>query len=366
MTGIRLLVRVYGKDYSTRRKPSHDVATETQPVAAQPDPPGDMFDLGDTELYPKLSDSEHPQPDSAAPAGSASPAEPAPSPADDRPRNPDGTFKAKGPAHPSWLVEQARELGMVDDEDLDIPTQTLSRWVNARLRERVQYQDQYLRERTLSEGQVRNLEPERPKPPAEDDIDLGIDEAQYDPGIIAAMKRLALSSQKRIKDLETKLAQTEQREQAREQTERERHIDGLFDRLGKPYEKLFGSGPMNTIQDQGQRARRIAALQAAIDPKTKQIGNLSQAAKILFGDGEQAAPAGDLGAYEDPAKPTANGAPRITPEQWANGGVAAPTQRIAKELPPGDARAVKNLTEKLRQQNGEVLPDSQELEGFLP
>jgi hypothetical protein len=248
-------------------------------------------------------------------------------------------------------------------------TNLLGKTVNQMHRQIHALRDTNARERQLSEGQVRQPEPVPEAKP--DEFDLGIDnEADYDPKLIGALKKLG-GTRKEIDDLKKQLAQRDSRDFERDTRRTAAMIDAAFAAMPE-YEKIFGKGAGSELgTDKPEMQRRIAVLrQANID--MREIGSVGQlrarlkaATDLIYPASMLTKPANPYDVAETP-KP-ANGKAdksRITPEEWDAAALARPTQRKGKELPKGDALAVAELTKKMRE-SSEVIPDSEELDGFF-
>ena len=325
--------------------------------------PSDPYDIGDTNLNVEIPEKTPVKQEEAAPSVAAD-TDPAPPPAQDRPRNPDGTF-AKIPKHEAFLVQQAEEYGYSSEDIDEMSPAALRRVITQHRNHQRLLTEQFTKQYSLDQNKVRQPV-EAPKPPEEDTIDLGLDENQYDPQLIQAMKKLAGARNAEIKELRQKLDERDQRDQQREGLRLESIIDNAFSSLGDKFEKVFGRGAGRDVSqnDQAGYRRRLAVLRdAQINAQNMtpaQIkAKIRDSVELMFpGTAEAYAEVTQQGGPNGPAS-----APRITPEQWANGAVAKPTQRRGEE-PKGDAKAIKNLTARMKEAS-EVMPDSEEMDGFL-
>lgn len=277
-------------------------------------------------------------------------------PASDRPRNADGTFKAS-PKHASFLVEVAKDHGFADDEIEAMTPAALGRLAHVLQRQELEHTRQALAESAIHE--TRGARPVVPDPEPKPEEELGLDEAQYDPGLVGVLKKLHAEN----KALRGRLTEGEEREQRRAQSERSRAIDAAFAKLGPDFQEHFGEGDIFDLpMESAERAKREAVVSLALQQKDGSLpARIAKVAKQLFG--AKAKPTADPSAeYEAVAKPGKNGKPRITPEQWREAGTAVPTQRKELDLPAGDDKATRNLERRMREQE---TPDSVELEGFL-
>lgn len=338
---------------------------ESSPQPVKDDP----FDLGDTDSVEISGD--------ALPVKPSSP-EAAPS-AEDRPRNPDGTFAAFQkhiePAKPdplaklpSYLVEQARDFGFSDDEIGEMSVNVLGKTINQMHRQQHALRNSFARERQISDGQVRAPEP---KPPEEPDVDLGIDnEADYDPKLLGALKKLARANRDEVKALKGELAQRDMRDRERGNRRSVAMIDAAFAALPE-YEKIFGKGPGTQLgSDKPEMRRRIAVLRMANVDKSEIVSVAELKAQIKQAT-EDLYPSSFISPEADPyaaadKKPEKNGKakPRITEEEWADGALARPTQRKGADVVKGDALAVANMEKRLRDKGGDTIADAEEMDGF--
>jgi hypothetical protein len=88
------------------------------------------------------------------------------------------------------------------------------------------------------------------------------------------------------------------------------------------------------------------------------MAKLREAHAVIFGGVEAAAEGPYAAALVGKQAP-----PRYSVEDYANGAVARPTARQGAAEPKGEALAIKNLTERLRDQESRRTDDS-ELEGI--
>jgi hypothetical protein len=330
-----------------------------EPVASTP--VADPYDIGDPNHDPNAVAYISPEATPAAgtpPVASTAPAVPA-TPEPVQARNPDGTFAPKAPAHPDWLMQQAAELGMAEDEMAELPTSALTRQVSRLYRERAVFAGELAKARTLADSTVR--QPAPPQPPADD---LGLtpeEEAEIAPSILATLKRQA----KENRQLKEQLGQVVETQKKTQESAIDMQIDAGFEALPAEYKAVIGEGAMSDLTDQEAREARAAIyVRASRIQQGSWKARIAQAAKFIYGRVlKPAAPAtpADPSAYAAAAaERPANG--RITPEAWAAAGAARPTQR--KEIddePPGEAKAIKNLSAKLAKLDG---PDSDILDGI--
>lgn len=345
--------------------------------------PEDAYDLGDTSLTSQ---------------GTISPPKASPkTPPGERPRGPDGKFLAlnkpaesvasneatnvepppPAPKHPPQLVAQLEDYGY-SAEDIEGMSPVLAyKTAHAHGQQRLRFQNEQLRARQVTEGQVRTPQPE----PKEEEIDLDfgvgedgrpLTEQDFHPGLVRALKGMTKKQLTENKLLREELAKRDERENARELNRAAAVFDAAFAALGPEYELVVGKGPGRemTQANQDEYDNRIAILtRAQADPRQHTVAQVKArvkaAAEKMFGKfiGKNPAP------YAEVQKPgqvrLTNGAapvkPRISQEDWEEGALARPTQRVMQDMPNGEEKAVRNLASKMDQ---EVIPDSEELDGF--
>jgi hypothetical protein len=133
-----------------------------------------------------------------------------------------------------------------------------------------------------------------------------------------------------------------QREFARENETRNQRIDRVFTSADK---SLFGEGPGQELKESDPESfeRRLAVLSiASRDTQGTDEQKIKRAIAKLY--------PGQVAATQVPAQPVpppANGKQRITPEQWAKGGLPRPTHRTDAVEPPGESKAEKSVRKML-------------------
>lgn len=359
--------------------------TQAAPTATVPEP--DPYELGDTSLFPQEPAPTQTPVAQQPPAATQQPyAPPEPEqPADNRPRNSDGTFK-KIHSHSAAVVDAAREFGLSDEEIGDTAPATLHRIIITQLKARNDYRDRVAAEKTLQQSEVRTPQPEQrrrePEPAAtepEDELKELLHPTLY--------KRLT-AAEKENQALKAKFAEIEELKtivkKGREATVND-VIDSAFDDLSRP--DVFGSGGINDLVNGSDEVMfRQSVLNAAgvVDGDTpasikRKVTAAAKrfTAKIQPPQQEQrqtppnhpiqAKPtiSGYAPAPSSPSNGT-NGAARPTREEWERDGpLHKPTARAAEELPYGTDRAVRNLQKKFGMDQPQAR-DSEELDGFLP
>lgn len=188
-----------------------------------------------------------------------------------------------------------------------------------------------------------------PPPPApepkEEEYDLGIDESEYDEGLVKALKSMGKKFLSENKALKAEIEKMNAEKAQQSQSQAVNAIDDAFAKAGM--DSFFGKGGRLALADDSFELMRRQTVLSSLQKKPINDMTLADAiktrAKELFGvEPQQEKPAG---AKQAP--------PSYTPEQWAAGGVAKPTDREAPE-PKGPNRAAKKLAEKMREQGMET------------
>jgi hypothetical protein len=208
---------------------------------------------------------------------------------------------------------------------------------------------------------ARTPPPQPTAPPAPPPDELGIPPEiaeQLDPSIVALFKRLSGE----ISGLKQQIAESGQREKARENESFQRRCDRAFSK----HETILGKGSYAELTPNGPELRRRQAVLDTAGRDTSRIPferKIELAVEALFGGSAPAAtitppapaaPAPTVAAQPQPTpadliQRDANGriTGRITPDQWAASRVERPTHRTTAPLPPGTERATQFLKENL-------------------
>lgn len=284
-------------------------------------------------------------PPAAAPTAAAPAVSEPPPPAHLPPRDESGRFTKPSP----FSIRMAKSLGMSDE---DIAAVEDPHILEARVEERYRVQEQARDEYTRSREQIETLaarqQPAAPQqvssPPSgstgtQPAFDHGLTEQNCTPEIIAAFNKMA----NRVQELERDHGEVKSHIQRAVAAQSDNEIDQGFAALGSKYEKLFGSGTGVDLKatDPAKYRRRVAVLAdiRANPPKTPTsikalvAGRGAELFKDLLDVAPTATPA---------AEPTA-----ISPQQWAEGGVHRPTQRISDVQLNGDQKATRGVAEKM-------------------
>ncbi len=260
---------------------------------------------------------------------------------DERPRNPDGTFAPvpKEPTKPTWLIEQAREYGFSDSDIAEMDTNALGRACQVQRKRLDTLQREFATQRSL-ESHPRQPEP---APIPEDDLP---DISHVDDTIAAVLRKQA----KELRELRGEVGGVKQGQQRLAQRTIADTLDSAFSALDEKYLKLLGKGPASDLDEAELQMRNYLIRKAGIDfnnlpsiPKIKTKLE-AEAAKLL--GAETATSAGPYSASQKESP---------SPEEWERGAVARPTQRGGAAEPPGEQKAINNLTRKLRE-NGQLSP----------
>lgn len=280
------------------------------------------------------------------------------------------------PRHSALVRRLAKELG-VKDEDLDVASPEEAERLVAALHEQRQstrLTNQIERTPTPAVAQPAP-QPAAPQShqeaaPAPEEFDLGLSEDEFDPALLAALKKLTGHFAAKVAELKQGLAGLTQVEQRRQQQTVAEQIDAGFADLGEDLVGTLGKGGRADLRD-GDPAldRRMAVLHSL--QRRPGTGTLRQQvaarAKELFGTA--AAPAAPQ------PEPQAPPAPKRRPVQhpvtgqftgefeeidegqqarqdaWARAGLARPTSREHPPEPKGDRRAAKAVA-AFQQSNG--------------
>jgi len=317
----------------------------------------DQYDIGDDTPQNSPAEGETaPAVSSPAVAPEASPATPASEVAKPVPPKDPVTGRFVSPAslpqqHPKLLAQTARDLGLDQGEIDATPTAELRELVRDAVSARSFNQHAQIVENAMERSRqvdpsVSSL-PVSPEPPAathpptaggsSPESELGIDESQYDAGLISLFKKQA----KRIDELEKMVGHQHNYIKNQIDQTTTQKIDGAFEKLGGHYELLMGKGPRKAFADTTPeyiRRKAVVTLAAQLAGGTNAnadqvVAKIDEAAKTLFG----------LRMTEPPAPKPAAPAPALSPEEiaWRAAGLARPTHREGSNEPPGPAKAEK-------------------------
>lgn len=196
-----------------------------------------------------------------------------------------------------------------------------------------------LREAVYEVQLLRSVQPAQPaaQPGATPEIDLGIREEDYDPGLIAAMKKLAGENAELKKRLDTVAGQGEalvRERQAQAQAREDDQYDEAFAELPAHVKRLVGEGNRHQFKpDSPEFKRRVKLYHESKQFQGTVKQKLLAAASLLYGDDDTPTPS-SLTSYQ---------------QQWNSAGTHRPTRRSGADDPPGRDRAIRNLTARLRE-----------------
>jgi hypothetical protein len=245
--------------------------------------------------------------------------------------------------HPDRLLRTAAQIGISTEEIEEASTAELREMVRDATLEK-------LAQQRSKDIEAAKRPPSTPAPEPAAPVDLGIDESQYDPGLISLIKKQA----EEIRQMRAQMGHMGGHIKRQAEESIATRFDAAFD--GMNLEKDLGRG--RPPEDSPEMARRQAIVAEAIrlagnqDPN-KVIGLLGDAANKLF----------KLKPAKAAPKP-ANGATRISPEEWAASGMARPTHREGAPELPGKTKAVQKVTEYLRD-NAATQETGDDLDGLL-
>lgn len=281
--------------------------------------------------------------------------------------------------HPSYLVRMARDLGLSDEEINSTPTDHLGQVVQLAQANIQKFVNQRMAEDEANKRSFLQQQQPTPKPvEAEEEISLaGLDESLHSPEIVGAFRQLAAANKtaaKRIKELEGRLSQGEQREQARHQMTRNQEIDAVFASLGPQIEKHIGKGTGQQVKTGNpvafQNRLRLVARVAALEKTEQSLGNsdfsfadeLKNQARSMFNV--------PVEESEDEPAPALSAEEQLLQQrraEWNGGTVARPTQRRQGQEPAGPAKARKSVAKALANAgfpNGTIANPDPEASGF--
>lgn len=303
----------------------------------------DPFDVGDTELpltYEKPDPVEKKVP----------------------PKDPEtGKFVSpKKHDHPDFLVEEALEFGLSEEDMAGMTTAALGRTLRTYRNQINKERQAQAHERTVQQAEVRA--PKEKDPEQELIEELGEGVKDYDDSARGIFRKLL----ERTKAAEAKAKAVEDRDTVREQSRAADILDDAFESLGSKWAKHFGDKPMGSLGDSPEAKRRIAALRYAglnlqnADRTTKR--KLAEAVAELYPDQPEAEEAAEDPYAEASKSVKSKAKPAVSKEAWVGGAVNRPTQRRGAREPNGEEKAIQNLERKFREE--ERIQDSEIMNGL--
>lgn len=286
------------------------VSSKPSAAASQAQSLSDQYDLGDTSL------------EVLEPTAQATPApeEPAPPARDEKGRY---LPKPKTYEHSASWRRRAEELGMSAGEigalsPEDLKDEVLDRRWKQAIETRGQAPSETRQAGSPPEGQGR------PAGQESDPAEITLDEAQFDPALVSAFKKLADDN----KSLRDRLAQVEQYAAGQQQMS----LAARADRVFAKYEDVLGKGRGHELDPNSDELARRKVILSVVD-SDKGPGTIEQkierAYARIYGGKPQSKP--------EP-EPKASG--RISREEWAEAGLARPTHRGNGQEPKGERKAV--------------------------
>ncbi len=220
------------------------------------------------------------------------------------PRNPDGTFAKH--RHAAHTLQMARDMGLSEEEIDQAPPEELGRVVYHLNRQALTGAMQRAQMADLERGKPK-AEPASPaaEPPADD---LGLNEAEYDPGLLKVIKQ----QQAKIKEMEAALKEvkTFQQDRVRES------VESRWDRALQKHEAIVGKGPSRNLSRDSPEIIKRRAVWQMVEGMAQKPGTVEEkidrAVQALFG-----------------SSPPASEPSQESREQqlWREGGLALPTHR---------------------------------------
>ena len=293
----------------------------TTPAAPAAPTPADIeFDVEAPESTPASTVVQTPEPE----------APPAPVATDDRQRDEAGRFLPKTYTHSKRLSRMAADLGIPQDEIEHTPSENLDDLVYYLNEQRLQL----LQESRMTRQGEAAPQQAAPAKPVEEEPDLGINEEDFDPRIYGVLKKLAQENA----SLKKEIGGIHQSNKTREQQQLDFAFDQAFAALSPAQQEFFGKGRLGKLTPEQFSRRQAAVAVAKGDPR-----GIVDAANILSPSAGTPAPAAPTNgqSYVDETL-----AKRRT--QWAEGGVAKPTNREGSPEPKGVAKAKKAFTAGIR------------------
>lgn len=248
--------------------------------------------------------------------------------------------------HSRRMLNQALALGMTEQEIAECTAQDLRDEVHFRIL-------------TAQQQQQRQAPAPVVVPEPEEEINLGIDESQFAPELITAIKGLGKKQAVELKALKKQLADRELLDQARQEQQQLNETETFFSQ----YPAIYGAGAVSTLRAGcPEHLKRLAIFNTA-----KAIPGANWTAKLAMAHATinpQAAvkPAGYVAP--NPTEPVTtvgeraiaavadqNGTGRVTPEQWNAAGLVRPTDQAPTPQKKGVAKA-KATFNKLMKDNG--------------
>lgn len=268
-------------------------------------------------------------------------------------RNPDGTFAKQ--SHSTRLVEMARDFGMEEADIALMPAMALETVVHKLYKQQQELFRQHSIQATIQQPPSSAAVPAPaggpPGSPAPES-GLGINEADYDPGLMGVLKKLHQANA----ELRSELVSLKAAHQQSAQLTFNEQCDVAFAK----HESVMGKGNRSDLPDDSPfLARRMAILSLVktLPQKGTLQSRIDQAVQTLYGT--QVAPA----PTPVPAPQPATG--RVTEEQWRAGTLAKPTHRRPDDEAPGVEKAKKSVAAKLDEMNGASAKEPESLDDFL-
>lgn len=258
--------------------------------------------------------------------------------------------------HPSWLVEQAKDLE-IEQADIDASDpDTLGKMVRYAAKNRLKAGP--------SVPTAPASVPAAPAPVPENpdkDLDDMLAEA-YDAKMIAVIR----AERKRTRDLEAKIEEQSQKFQAQSANQVERRIDSFFDELNEAYTPAFGKGSVRKLAaDADERHARGAVVQMMLGMQGGiNEANFKRAVKIVAGERQPPKPAEPV---KPPVQSDANDGYGVQQalekrkKEWEEGQVAKPTQRKATE-PNGRKKAEQAVAAAIAEMGGQGSSERTDIE----
>ncbi len=238
---------------------------------------------------------------------------------------------------------QRQDRGLSDEEISSTPTDRLDDIVYHLNRQALRLSREHQAAATRIQSQDRKWSADEPtEPPAQEQVDLGLKEDDYDVPLLGVIKSL----KKDLADLKSQTAMERQRKANETVVE-------TLDRIFSAHEDLVGKGTHKDLKaDSRDFKRRMAVIATAERDNGKDSfeDKVIRAIKDLYGDSVGDPP--PTGREDHPL--------RRREQEWRNGGLARPTQRDNAAEPTGERKALKTAARIMKeagQYDDEGLPE---------
>ena len=277
--------------------------------------------------------------------------------------------------HPEWLIEQARDLGISNQEMENYTSNNLGILIT-RTRALLRAQQEDSRRQQALEQRPQPAAPVEPPPPKltpEEEMakDLETDVSEWDPASLKLFTKLYQKMTAKVAAVEGSVNQVGQVVRTTQANTAAQHIDLGFAALGPAAEAIIGKGGINDLPPNSKEVgrRKLIVQAAGINPHNPPTGQalvakLKEGYDAVYGGVTPGGQAVQPNAYASgpgqpaaPQQPVASERPRgpdgrflPTAQEWDEGAVAKPTQRQARAEGDPTANAVAAVRKKMDEQ----------------